>query len=64
MVCLGIAHQSKARQILKNEDQWGATNVKLMKHSATNCLLQLYTQVFGITLEASDIILLMFSSNF
>jgi hypothetical protein len=46
MVCLGIAHQSKARQILKNEDQWGATNVKLMKHSATNCLLQLYTHVF------------------
>jgi hypothetical protein len=46
MVCPEIARQSKARQIWKNEDQWGAKNAKLMKHSATNCLLQLYTQVF------------------
>jgi hypothetical protein len=41
-----IAHQNKARQIWKNEGQWRAKNTKLMKHSATNYLLQLYTQVF------------------
>jgi hypothetical protein len=40
-----IARQNKARQIWKIKTNEGKIT-ELIRHSATNCLLQLYTQVF------------------
>jgi hypothetical protein len=42
----------------------GSKDTELMKHSATNCCYNYIPKYFEIALEASDIILLIFSNNF
>jgi hypothetical protein len=58
-----IAHQNKARQILESKDWWWA---KLQGWWSIRLQIVCYNHIpkcFEITLEASDIILLMFSNN-
>jgi hypothetical protein len=60
---LEIAHQNKARQILESENWWWA---KLQGWWSIRLQIVCYNHIpkyFEITLEASDIIFLMFSNN-